>query len=65
MVLRRLSVECKDGDGNPSSMWIDEDIPDDVIVVDRLLDPSPVPLGLGEAAILLSRQLVRDAEITS
>lgn len=65
MSLRRLSVNGEDDDQNSASIWIDDDLPGEIIVVDRLLDRSPVPLGPGEAALLLSRKLVRDARITS
>ncbi|MGH3922721.1 MAG: hypothetical protein ACRDTT_07625, partial [Pseudonocardiaceae bacterium] len=60
---QRLSVNCKDGDWTCPSIWDDDEIPEDVIAVGRLLDPSPVPLGPGKVAIRLPRQVVRDAGI--
>lgn len=44
-------------------MWDEDEMPEDVIAVGKLLDPSPVPLGEGEAAIRLPRQVIRDARI--
>jgi hypothetical protein len=63
-MLRRLSVDdlCKDGRTCPS-IWVDDDQPDDLVIVGHLLTPSTVPLGLGEVAIRVRRQVVTDAEI--
>jgi hypothetical protein len=44
-------------------LWEEDQIPEDVIAVGTLLDPSPVPLGEGEVAIRLPRQVIVDAKI--
>lgn len=62
MTLRRLSGTCDDEVEPCHGIW-DDDHPDGVIVVGDLLDPAPVPLGAGEVAIRLRRQVVRDAKI--
>ncbi|MGH3854248.1 MAG: hypothetical protein ACRDR6_12300 [Pseudonocardiaceae bacterium] len=62
MAIRRLSDACEDGLSCPG-IWEDDALPEDVIVVAALLDPSPVPLGPGECAILLPRRVVRDSRI--
>jgi hypothetical protein len=63
MTLRRLSVNLTDGEGDPPSVGADDETSDDVILVDRMLDPSPVPVGPGKVAIRLSRRVIRDAGI--
>jgi len=63
MAIRRLSGECEDADWSCPSIWEDDELPEDVIVVGPLSKSSPVPLGPGEGAILLSRRVVRDARI--
>jgi len=63
MAIRRLSGECERVDMTCSGIWEDDELPDDVIAVAPLLDPSPVPLGPGEGAIRLSRRVVRNARI--
>ena len=62
MTWTRLSVEdCADKLTCPS-VWVDsEQAPGDAIVVGRVLDPSPVPLGEGEVAVTLRTQTLRDA----
>lgn len=62
MALRQLSCSCLDKITCPG-VWEDDEYPEDVIGVGKLLDPSPVPLGPGEGAIRLPRQVVRDARI--
>lgn len=63
MSLRRLSVNGEDDDQNSASIWIDDDLPGEVIVVDRLLDPSPVPVGSDKVTIRMPLRLIRDAGI--
>lgn len=67
MALRRLSGDdCESADWTCPGLWGDDELPDDVddvVAVGVLLDPSPVPLGKGEAAIQLSRRVIRDARI--
>jgi len=64
MALRQLSCSCLDRISCPG-VWEDDDYhPEDVIAVGSLLDPSPVPLSLGEVAIRLPRRVVRDARIS-
>lgn len=62
MALRQLSCSCLDKITCPG-VWEDDDCPEDVIAVGMLLDPPPVPLGPGERAIRLPRQVLRDARI--
>jgi len=63
-MLRRLSVDdsCKDGRTCPS-VWEDDDEPDDLVIIGRLMAPSTVPLAFGEVAIRVRRQVVADARI--
>jgi len=62
MTWSRLSVEdCADKLTCPS-VWVDEEqAPGDAIVVGRALDPSPVPIGDGEVAVILRTRTLRDA----
>lgn len=64
MALRRLSSNCEGPDLTCPSMWDDdESLDEDVIAVGKLVDPSPLPLGPGKAAIRLPRQVIYDARI--
>jgi hypothetical protein len=63
MALRRLSGDCEDEVEASAGLWDEDRIPEDVIAVGELLDPSPVPLGEGEVAIGLPRQVIVDAKI--
>lgn len=63
MVLRRLSGGCEDEIEASPGLWDEDQVPEDVIAVGELLDPSPVPLGDGEVAIRLPRRVVVDAKI--
>jgi hypothetical protein len=51
-----------DGDTCPG-VWVDDQYPDDVIVVGILLASSPVPLGPGETAVRLCRRTLADANL--
>lgn len=63
MAYRQLSSDCKDGLTCPS-VWHDQDAdPGYVVVVGPLLDPSPVPLAAGEAAVRLKVRTVLDANL--
>ncbi|MDP8929532.1 MAG: hypothetical protein M3O70_13415 [Actinomycetota bacterium] len=64
MALRRLTRDerCKDGFTCPG-VWEEEQRPEGVVVVGELLEPSPVPLGPGERAVRLPRQVLRDADL--
>ncbi len=62
MGLRRLSGQCEDIETCPG-VWETDQRSADVIVVGELLDSSPVPLGPGECAVRLPRQVVRDAKV--
>lgn len=59
MGLRRLAGVCDDGDTCPG-IWVDDQHPDELIVIGIDLDPSPVLLGPGERAVQLRREIVRD-----
>lgn len=65
MVLRRVASdeECKDGYTCPG-VWVDDD-PDiqDVVIVGVDLDPSPLPLGAGERAVRIPREIVQRANL--
>lgn len=61
MALRRLSGDGED-ETSPG-LWDEDQMSEDVIAVGTLLDPSPVPLGEGEVAIRLPRQVIGDAKI--
>lgn len=63
MALRRLSGDREDEIEAFPGLWEEEQIPEDVITVGELLDPSPVPLDAGEVAIRLPRQVIIDAKI--
>lgn len=64
-MLRRVATDelCKDG-YTCHGVWVD-DGPDveDVVIVGADLDPSPVPLGAGERAVRIRRQIVRSANL--
>jgi len=60
MALRQLANECEDGKTCPG-VWRDDDNPHDVVVVGRVLESAPVPVGRGEKAVLLRWQTVCDA----
>lgn len=64
MALQRISVDdgCKDGYTCPS-VWADDADPKYAVVVGEVIDPSPVPLGPGEVAFRVPRQVIRDAEV--
>ncbi len=62
MALRRLAGGCMDVESCPG-IWVDDQHPDHVLVVGVALEPSPVPLGPGEAVVRLPRQTVHDASI--
>ncbi len=65
MALRRVATDelCKDGYTCPG-VWVDDD-PDieEVVIVGDDLDPSPVPLGAGERAVRIRRQIVQSAKL--
>jgi hypothetical protein len=62
MALKRISVDeaCKDGFTCPS-VWADDNDPEHVLVVGEIIESSPVPLGPGETAFRIRRQVLRDA----
>jgi hypothetical protein len=61
MSLRQLSTEaCKDGLTCPG-VWVDDDDPDSVVVVGKVMPSGAVPLGSGEVAVRLRRRTVIDA----
>lgn len=62
MAFRMLATQCKSGKTCPGD-WADDENPEDIVVIGVNLDPSPVPLGPGEAAVRLRRQTVRDADL--
>lgn len=72
MALKRISVdaECKDGYTCPA-VWVNDDTDkqspvidaDQVLVVGKVVDSSPVPLAPGEIAVLVPRQVIRDAAV--
>lgn len=64
MAIRRLSADCEDGDWTCPGVWDDDEYPEDVTAVGKLLDPSPVPLGEGEVAIRIPRRVITDARIS-
>lgn len=63
MAMRRLSGDCEDNAWTCPGVWEDGEDSEDVTVVGILLDPSPVPLGEGEAAIRIPRRLIAEARI--
>jgi hypothetical protein len=63
MALRRLPGDREDEIEPSPGLWEEDRIPEDVIAVGELLDPSPVPLGEGEVAIRLPRRVIVDAKI--
>ncbi|MGB6164693.1 MAG: hypothetical protein WCF33_03435 [Pseudonocardiaceae bacterium] len=65
MVLRRVATDelCKDG-YTCHGVWVDDDSGTaDVVIVGEDLDPSPVPLGTGERAVRIRRQIVQSANL--
>lgn len=65
MVLRRVATDelCKDG-YTCHGVWVDGDRGmEDVVIVGEDLDPSPVPLGTGERAVRIRRQIVQSANL--
>lgn len=62
--MQRLSVdaECKDGFSCPS-VHADDTDPLYVVVVGKAVPAGTVPLGPGEIAIRVKRQVIADAEI--
>lgn len=63
MSYRRLSVDdCTDGLTCPS-VWLDDADPDHVVIVGKVTDPGTVPVGTGEVAVRLSRQVILNAEL--
>jgi hypothetical protein len=62
MALRQLAGQCDDKTTCPG-VWIDEDQPDEVIIVGAHLVQAPVPLGPGEVAVRLSIQLLQDTRL--
>ncbi len=64
-MLRRVATDelCKDG-YTCYGVWVDDDPDiDHVVIVGKDLDPSPVPLGTGERAIHIRRQIVKSANL--
>lgn len=61
---RRLAVDdaCRDGYTCPS-VWADDSDPEHLVVVGRPVEPGAVPIGDGEIAVRIKRQIVADAEI--
>jgi hypothetical protein len=68
MALRRVATEpeqCKDGYTCPG-IWVDDDPDiDQVVIVGKDLDPSPVPLGPGERAIRIRRKMLRNVDLSA
>lgn len=64
MALERKSVDssCKDGFTCPS-VWADDGDLDNVVVVGEVLDPAPIPVGPGEIAVRVRRQVIQDANL--
>ncbi len=64
MPLHRLSVDesCKDGYTCPA-VFEDTDDPDHLYVVGVAVPDGKVPVGTGEIAVRLKRQVVADAHI--
>lgn len=60
MTMRLLAGECRDKHTCPG-VWEDDEDPGGVIVVGRVVDPSPVPLGAGEMAVSLRRETIASA----
>jgi hypothetical protein len=63
-MMRRLSVDetCK-GIGTCPSVCVDDDAPDDVLIVGPPASPGTVPLSEGEAAVWVRRQIILDARL--
>ncbi|MGH4018850.1 MAG: hypothetical protein ACRDT0_06330 [Pseudonocardiaceae bacterium] len=64
MALRRVATDelCKDG-YTCHGVWVDDDLNMDVVIVGEDLYPSPVPLGAGERAVRIRRQIVQSANL--
>lgn len=62
--MRRLSVdaECKDGFTCPS-VHVDDADPTHLVIVGEPVPAGTVPLGPGEIAIRVKRQVIAEAEI--
>ncbi len=62
---RRLAVDhaCRDGYTCESVWGQDQDRSEDVVVVGRPAEPGTVPLGDGEIAVRIKREIIADAEI--
>lgn len=63
-MMRRLSVDasCKDGFSCPSVHTDDTD-PAHLVIVGEPVPAGTVPLGPGEVAIRVKRQVIADAEV--
>lgn len=63
-MLRRLSVDetCDDED-TCESVWGDDDVWEDVVIVGREVAPGTVPLSEGERAIRIRRRIVIAAKL--
>lgn len=63
MALRCLATECKDGYTCPS-VWIDDNDPEHVIVVGKLLDSVPgVPMAADERAVRIRRETIINSNL--
>ena len=63
MTFRRLSVDdCTDGLTCPS-VWLDDSDPDHVVIVGKVTPPGTVPVGAGEVAVRVRRQVIVNAEL--
>lgn len=63
-VLHRLSVDeqCEDV-STCQSVWGDDQVLDDLVIVGRPVAPGTVPMGKGEVAVRIRRRIVADAKI--
>jgi hypothetical protein len=63
-MLRRISVDmdCK-AKGTCQSVWSDDEITEDIVIIGRAVAPGTVPLATGEVAIRVKRQVIADAKI--
>lgn len=62
MAVRRLSESCLDRISCPD-VWEDDEYPEDVMVVGKVIDCSPVPHGPDEGVMRLPRNVIREANI--